>query len=130
MFACRPRLGPSRGGGWRWREPELLQQAELVEAAPAFDDLPVGDAEDVNPAKDDLASGGGLAHDRAAVGAAGYEVFCHEVALGDQLLDVAVPVGKGAPEDLTSHSHPLRPGRGAGERRVVVHESRIDIPVD
>jgi hypothetical protein len=26
----------------RRREPELLQQAELVEAAPAFDDLPVG----------------------------------------------------------------------------------------
>jgi len=29
----------------------LLQQAELVEEAPAFDDLPVGDAEDVDPAQ-------------------------------------------------------------------------------
>lgn len=50
--------GSRRGGGWRWREPELVEQAELVEAAPSFDDLPVGDAEDVDAAEVDLASGG------------------------------------------------------------------------
>src|SRR6266568_1523484 len=119
-----------RGGGWRWREPELLEQAKLVEAAPAFDDLPVGDAEDVDPAEDDLASGGGLAHDRAAVGAVGDEVFGHEVVLGDQLLDVAAPVGKGAPEDLAGLPHSFRPVWGAGKRRVMVDEARIEIPVD
>jgi len=104
-------------GGGGWREPELLQQAELVEVAPAFDDLPVRDAEDVDPAERDLASGGGFAHDRAAMGAVSDEVFGHEVALGDQLLDVAAPVGKGASEDLAGLSHPFRPVGGAGKRR-------------
>lgn len=91
------RRGPD---GLLWRQPELLQQAELVQAPPSFDDFPVGDSEDVDPAEDDLASSGGLPHNGCAVGAVGGEVLGHEIALGDQPLHVAAPVGEGPSEDI------------------------------
>ncbi len=82
--------GRRRPDGLLWRQPELLQQAELVQAPPSFDDFPVGDSEDVDPAEDDLASSGGLTHNGCAVGAVGGEFLGHEIALGDQLLLVPI----------------------------------------
>ena len=61
--------------------------------------------------------------------AAGGEAFDDDVVFGDQLLEVAVPVRQCLPERRRGQTHPLRPVRRAGKRRVVVDEVRIEVAV-
>ena len=58
------------------------------------------------------------------------EVLDDEVALGDELVEVAVPVGQRGPDDMRGLAHALRPVGGAGERRVVVDEVVGEVAVD
>jgi hypothetical protein len=89
-----------RGGLGRCRhESELLQQPKIVEPAPPFHDLAVGNAEDVDPSKYHVMPSGGFTHRRATVGAVCNEMLDDEISFSDHLLYVASPVGKGAAEE-------------------------------
>jgi hypothetical protein len=116
--------------GLLWRKPELLQEPEIVEASPAFDDLAVDDPEYVDATQHDVLSRRPLTHHRAVVSAVGNEVFGDEIAFSDHLLDVASPVGKGAPDDLSCFAPAFRSLRDTRERRVVADKLWIEIPID
>ena len=70
---------------WPARKPETLLsvQAQVVQPSPPFDDLVVGDAEDLDAAQDERRPVGGHAHELAGAGAGRVEVLDDEVALGD-----------------------------------------------
>ena len=111
-------------------EPELLHEPQIVEASPAFDDLAVDDPEDVDATQHDVLSRRRLTHHRAAVGAMGDEMLHEEIIFGDHVLDVAAPIGKRLAEQLSSLAHAFRPVRRTRQRRVVVDELWIEIPID
>jgi hypothetical protein len=64
------------------------------------------------------------------VGTAGREPLDDHVALRDELVDDAPPVGQRRPEHRRGPAHTLRPVGRPGERRVVVDEARIQIAVN
>ena len=130
MAASRSEFSRLPNERWHSREPELVKQTELIKTPPAFDDLVVSDSEDVDTAQNDLASGGVLTHDRAAVSAAREEALHNEVALSNELVDLAPPVGKGTAKQLTHLSHAVRPVGGTGQRWIVVDEGRVEVAVD
>lgn len=66
-----------------------------------------------------------FAHELSAVGAADGEALHHEVAFGEELVHVAVPIWAGPPDYRGRVSEPFRPARGAGGRGVVVDEVRV-----
>ena len=97
---------------------------------PPFDDLVVGDAEDVDPAQDERSAVRGSAEELAGAGAVRVEVLDDEVALGDVVVGVAAPVGHRGPDDLRGLAQALGALGGAGERRVVVDEVVGEVAVD
>src|SRR4249919_671642 len=116
--------------GLLWRKPELLREPKIVDASPAFDDLPVDDPEDVDATQHDVLSRRRLTHHRAAVGAMGDEMLHEEIIFGDHVLDVPAPIGKGPAETLSSLAHAFRPIRRTRQWRVMVDELWIEIPID
>jgi hypothetical protein len=70
--------------------------------------FPSATRKDVHPPQDHLAAGGGLSREGGVVGAVGDEVLRHQVALGDQLLQVAAPVRESPAEHRASLSHAFR----------------------
>src|SRR5260370_672918 len=110
-------------------QPELAQQAEVVEASPALHDAPVMDAPDVDPGQADGTVRGGHPEDLALLRAARGEVLDDQIALADEQAQVAVPVGEGGAEHGPGRSHSLPVGRHA-HRRVVVDEVLGEVVVD
>jgi len=66
----------------------------------------------------------------AAVGAVGYEVLNDKITFGDHVPYVASPVRNGLAELRGRLTHAFRPIRGIGQRRVMVDELWVEIPVD
>src|SRR5262249_22189321 len=129
----RPRRCP---GGWRpvvrsgkFDQPELAQQAELVEPPPALHDAAVADAPDVDPGKGDGMPGRRHAEQFVLMSAAVCEVLYHKVTLADQDVHLAVPVGEGGAEDGSGRPHALPAGRDA-DRGIMVDELLGEVVVD
>jgi DNA-binding CsgD family transcriptional regulator len=114
----------------RWYEAELLENCELVQAAPPLDDAAVLDTEDVDAVQRERLAGAWYSHELAAVCSAGGEHLGNEVVFGDELFDVAVPVGQRLPVHARREPHAFRPVRRVGERGVMVDEVAIEIALD
>src|SRR5215471_721826 len=129
----RPRRCP---GGWRpvvrsgkFDQPELAQQAELVEPPPALHDAAVADAPDVDPGKGDGMPERRHAENFALLCAAGGEVLDHQVTLAHQDVHLAVPVGEAGAEDGSGRPHALPVARNA-DRGIMVDELLGKVVVD
>jgi len=75
-------------------------------------------------------SGRCLSHKGAAVGAMGDEVFDDKIILGDHVLNVAAPVGKGASDDLGCCAPAFRSRRDTPERRIMADQSWVEMSID
>ena len=64
------------------------------------------------------------------MGAVGYEVLNDKITFGDHVPYVASPVRNGLAELRGRLTHAFRPIRGIGQRRVMVDELWVEIPVD
>jgi hypothetical protein len=109
---------------------ELSHQSDLIESAPALDNLVVFDPEYLDAFKGHHIAGGRYAHQVATVSAARGEALNDDVCLGDELLHFAVPIGKRLVKHRGSLPHALSPVRSAGEGRVVIDESGVRVTFD
>src|SRR6266567_3112436 len=116
------------GSGLR-DKPELAHQPEFVQAAPALHDAAVAQAPDVDPRKAEGAVRRRHAEQLTLVRAAGREVLDDQIALADEDVHVAVPVGARGAEQRPGRPHALPVGRDA-DRRVMVDEVLGEIRVD
>src|SRR5579859_2263508 len=74
---------------------ELFQDAELVEVGPVLDDLIVGDSQEVDLGPGELLAVGRDAQEVTGAGGLDVVVEDHQVAFGDDVLDVYVDVREG-----------------------------------
>src|SRR6516164_4299443 len=123
--------GGRRPGGrsGQVHQPEPAQEAEFVQAPPALHDAAVTEAPDIDPGKGDGTARRRHAENLALLRAASGEVLDHQVALADQDVHLAVPVGEGGAEHGSGRPHALPVGRDA-DRRVMVDELLGQVLVD
>src|SRR6266567_890946 len=100
---------------------KLAQQAEFVEAPPALYDAAIADAPDVDPGEADGTARSGHAENLALLRTARREVLDDQVALADEDVHVALPVGECGAEHRPGLAHSFPVGRHA-DRRVMVDE--------
>jgi DNA-binding CsgD family transcriptional regulator len=88
------------------------------------------DAENVDPAQHNVLLGGGFTHHGTTVGAMGNEMLGNKIAFGDQMQDIASPVGKCVAEEFGCLARTVGPIRGVRQRRVVIDERGVEIAVN
>src|SRR5262245_46826404 len=114
----------------RRRAAELTQTVQLVEHAPLLDDASAADAVDRDLRHGDGAARGRDVAEGAAMRAPRGVARHHPVALGDHLVDVFAPIGKGradAAEAFTDSVEALPLGHVGARRKVPDEIGSVDL---
>src|SRR5688572_14866074 len=85
---------PCSDGGGRIDDPDLLEHSELVEIVPAFDRFAVLHTNKHHPVETDLLAGRREAQAVAAMGARSAPSRRNNVALGHDVVDLGLEIGK------------------------------------
>ena len=111
----------------RPEEPESLEEAEIIAAAPVLDDSAVvGDPPNIDMAYGETPSGRIATRERAGVAPPHDDALDDFVAFGDLVLDLEAEVAEHSSKLLNGLSYAVRPGRKLRMTGFVVYELGMD----